>query len=89
MTIANKNISMTLKFCISPFLASSIVPPIAEGRPATIPAKIIIEIPFPTPRSVICSPSQIKNMVPVTNVTTPVMKNPNPGSRTNVVVEVF
>ena len=26
---------------------------------------------------------------PVTNVNTPVMKNPNPGSRTNVVVEVF
>ena len=38
------------------------LPPIADGRPATIPAKIIIEIPFPTPRSVICSPSQIKNI---------------------------
>ena len=29
----------------------------ALGRPATIPAKMISEIPFPTPRSVICSPS--------------------------------
>ena len=81
--------SITLKFCISPFLASSIVPPIADGKPATIPANIMIDIPFPTPLSVICSPNQIKNIVPVTRVTTPVMKNPTPGSRTNVVVDVF
>ena len=87
--IANRKIRITLKFCISPFLASSIVPPIADGKPATIPAKIIIEIPFPTPRSVICSPNQIRNIVPVTSVTTPVIKNPTPGSRTRVVVEVF
>ena len=34
------------------------------GNPATIPAKIINEIPLPIPRSVIISPSQTKNMVP-------------------------
>lgn len=38
----------------------------AAGRPATIPAKMMMEIPFPIPLSVICSPSHIKNMVPVT-----------------------
>jgi hypothetical protein len=59
MTSANIKINITLKFCISPFLASSIVPPIADGKPATIPANIIIDIPLPIPLSVICSPSQI------------------------------
>ena len=89
MARANIKIRITLKFCISPFLANSIVPPIADGKPATIPAKIIIDIPLPIPLSVICSPSQIKNIVPVTNVTTPVMKKPKPGSSTRVVEDVF
>lgn len=43
-----------------------------------IPMKIIIEIPFPTPLFVICSPSHIKMDVPVikdTTITAPV-KNP-------------
>ena len=31
---------------------------------ATRPAKIIIEIPLPTPLAVICSPNQSKNAVP-------------------------
>ena len=54
----------------SPVRPNSKVPPIAEGKPATIPAKIIIEIPLPIPRSVICSPNHIRNIVPVTRVTT-------------------
>ena len=32
----------------------------------TIPEKIINEIPFPTPRNVICSPNHIKKVVPAT-----------------------
>ena len=48
----------------APVLPSSNVLKIAKGRLATIPEKIIIEIPLPNPFSVICSPSHIKNIVP-------------------------
>ncbi|MNP17709.1 hypothetical protein D3C76_1101480 [compost metagenome] len=34
---------------------------------ATIPAKIRIEIPFPIPFSVICSPNHIRKAVPAVN----------------------
>ena len=36
----------------------------------TMPAKINIEIPFPIPLSVICSPSHIKNADPAVSVST-------------------
>ena len=39
------------------------------GILATIPAKIIIDIPFPIPLSVISSPSHIRNAVPAVNDT--------------------
>jgi len=38
---------MTKNECSCPVLANSNVPPIAAGSPATIPAKIIREIPLP------------------------------------------
>ncbi len=60
----------------APVRASSSVPPIALGSPAAMPAKIISEMPLPSPRSVICSPSHIRNMVPVTSVTTAVSRKP-------------
>jgi len=41
-----------------------------RGNPITIPAKISSEIPFPMPRSVICSPSHITKIVPVVRVIT-------------------
>ena len=50
----------------------------AAGSPATMPAKMMIEMPLPTPRSVICSPSHIRNMVPVTSVTTAVNRTRSP-----------
>ena len=53
---------------ISPVLTNSRVPPMAEGNPDTMLARMIMEIPFPTPRSVICSPNHIRNIVPVTSV---------------------
>ena len=40
----------------------------ADGSSATIPTKIINDIPFPIPLAVICSPSHIKNIVPPTSV---------------------
>ena len=43
--------------------------PYRAGKPDTMPAKISSEMPLPTPRSVICSPSHIMNKAPVTNVT--------------------
>ena len=57
-------------------------PPIAFGKPAAIPPKIRIEMPLPRPRSVICSPSHIKNNVPAVRVITAVIRNPNPGAIT-------
>ena len=45
------------------------MPPIADGSRATMPARMIMEMPLPMPRSVICSPSHIRNMVPVVMVT--------------------
>ena len=38
---------------------------IALGRPTTMPAKMISDMPLPMPRSVICSPSHMMNAVPV------------------------
>ena len=57
-------------------------PDVPLGRPATIPAKMMIEIPFPRPRSVICSPSHIRNIVPVSKEIVVVIRNMKPGSST-------
>ena len=35
-----------------------------------MPARMIIEMPLPMPRSVICSPSHIRNIVPAVSVIT-------------------
>ena len=68
--------------CSSPVRASSRVPPIAEGSPATMPAKMMMEMPLPMPRSLTCSPSHIRKMVPATSVVTAVIRKPQPGSMT-------
>ena len=54
----------TLNTGSEPALNCSYVEIIAFGIPATILAKISIEIPLPIPNSVIFSPSHIKNTVP-------------------------
>ena len=54
----------------------------ADGNPATMPAKMMSEVPLPTPRCVICSPSHIRNIVPPTSVTTVEMRKNQPGSMT-------
>ena len=63
----------------APVLPSSRVPANACGRLATIPAKIIKDIPLPIPRAVICSPSHIKKTVPPTKVITVVALKNKPG----------
>ena len=47
-----------------------------------MPAKISRLIPFPMPRSVICSPSHMMNVVPAVSVITVIATKPNPGSST-------
>ena len=51
----------------------------ADGRPATMPAKMIMDTPLPMPRSVTCSPSQTRNMVPAVRAITAVRMKPMPG----------
>ena len=54
----------------------------AAGMRATMPVKMIRDMPFPTPRAVICSPSHIRNTVPPVSVTTVVRRKNRPGSIT-------
>ncbi len=49
-----------------------------------MPAKMISEMPLPTPRLVICSPIHIKRMVPPVSVITAVMRKNQPGSMTTL-----
>ena len=49
------------------------------GNRATMPAKMMREIPLPIPRSVICSPSHIRNAVPEVRVMTVMTRNAHPG----------
>ena len=63
----------------APVLPSSKVVTKALGISATIPAKMIKEIPFPIPLWVICSPSHIKNNVPATIVVTVEILKNKPG----------
>ena len=48
-----------------------------------MPAKISSDMPLPMPRSVICSPSHITNIVPVVSVSTHISRKPQPGSKTS------
>ena len=49
------------------------------GNLATMPAKMMREIPLPIPRSVICSPSHIRNAVPEVSVMTVMTRKAQPG----------
>ena len=51
----------------------------AEGKRATMPAKMINEIPLPMPRSVICSPSHMIKAVPAVKVMTVMIRKGQPG----------
>ena len=68
----------------APVRPSSKVDAKALGISATIPENIINEIPFPTPRSVTCSPSHIKKVVPATNEIVVITLNCIPGSVTRL-----
>ena len=73
------NIPIIIKVDIAPVLPNSKVVTKALGISATIPAKIINEIPFPIPLCVICSPNHIKKIVPATIVVTVETLKKTPG----------
>ena len=54
----------------------------ACGSRATMPANMMSDDPLPTPRDVICSPSQTRNIVPPVSVTMVEIRNKRPGSLT-------
>ena len=55
----------------------------ARGSSATMPTKMMSEMPLPMPRAVICSPSHIRNIVPPTSVMTQDAMKKTPGSVTS------
>ncbi len=67
---------------IAPVRPSSRRATTACGRLATMPAKMISEMPLPTPRAVICSPSHIRKTVPPVRVMTVTRRKNMPGSTT-------
>ncbi len=79
-SIARTPIPSKRRIFRSPCLACSKAWPIAPGMPVKILVAMIIEIPFPMPRSVICSPSHIKKIVPATTLKTAETKKEVPGS---------
>ena len=54
----------------------------ARGRPTTMPAKMISEMPLPMPRSLICSPSHMTNAHPVVRVRMVIRTKPTPPAGT-------
>ena len=82
VSITKINIPTIISADNAPVLPSSNVDAKALGISATIPEKIINEIPLPTPRYVICSPSHIKKVVPATKAIVVVILKDRPGSKT-------
>ena len=80
-TRTSSNAAMAIML-ISPSASDSHVRITAAGKPSMIEKKIISDMPFPMPRSVICSPSHITNTAPVVRATMVVNMKPNPGLAT-------
>ena len=74
--------TISINGLVAPVRADSRDCPQICGKRATMPAKMISEMPLPTPRLVICSPIHIKRIVPPVSVTTAVMRKNIPGSKT-------
>ena len=80
--ITKTNIPTIITADNAPVLPNSKVEANALGISATMPEKIIKEIPLPTPLNVICSPNHIKNVVPATKEIVVVNLKDSPGSIT-------
>ena len=79
MTVSNTS---KLNSVIASMLNSSSVRNVPGMNPSMMEKKIMRLIPFPTPRSVIRSPSHITKMAPVVSVNMVIRRKPNPGSGT-------
>ena len=55
----------------------------APGSCATMPAKMMSDMPLPMPRSVICSPSHMMSVEPAVIVSTVIRRKPQPGEYTS------
>ena len=53
----------------------------SDGRPDTMPAKMMSEMPLPMPRSVMSSPIQTSSIVPPTKLTTMVSVSNEPSPK--------
>ena len=81
-------ISISVTPRITPVLSAPVRPlskncASAAGSSATMPTKMMSEMPLPMPRAVICSPSHIRNIVPPTSVITQDAMKKKPGSCTS------
>ena len=81
-TTPPRNMKMMKAPDSAPVRPSSSIWARALGRLATMPEKMISEVPLPTPRAVICSPSHIRNIVPPTRVMTVVKRKKKPALST-------
>ena len=88
-TMTTAMISITMSPFISPLRTISSVLPMARGRPATMPATMIMVMPLPMPRSVICSPSHMTKIVPVVIETVATNRNWGPGFGTRLPPEFW
>ena len=79
MAATSTTIKSATMMLMAPVRTNSSNPPMELGKPAAMPAKMMMEMPLPKPRSVICSPNHIKNMVPAVRETMAVMRKPKPG----------
>ena len=73
-----------IKGDIRPLRPNSNKAAIPVGKLATMPEKIISDVPLPMPRAVICSPSHIRNTVPPVSVITVERIKNGPGVNTRV-----
>ena len=80
----SRNIAKTVTGLTAPVRACSNTWTMKIGMRATMPAMMMSEMPLPTPRAVICSPSHIRKIVPPVSVITVEMRNAKPGRMTTV-----
>ena len=73
---------MSVTTSISPWIKLFMVRIVPPGIAATMPAKMMSEMPLPTPNSVIFSPSHIMKAVPAVNVRMVINRKPQPGDVT-------
>ena len=80
--IITRMMKTAIRIDSSACLMNSNVVAAADGMAATMPAKMMSEMPLPIPRSVICSPSHMMKAVPVVRVIIVISRKCHPGWKT-------